>query len=105
MEPLQACIEQDERIERKFNSCHPLTTTLRPSFSGKVSRAGITHFYLSSLLQSLFHFYVFRVVVWSMVLGSFAFWDFGCEKVLRYFRRVLKASFLYLFNYLTVRLI
>lgn len=25
---------------------------------GKVSRAGITHFYLSSLLQSLFHFYV-----------------------------------------------
>lgn len=32
---------------------------------GKVSRAGITHFYLSSLLQSLFHFYVsLKTVGW-----------------------------------------
>lgn len=55
----QTCIQSGVCVEAKAQLVPPPDYITRASVSlGKVSRAGITHFYLSSLLQSLFHFYV-----------------------------------------------
>lgn len=47
-----------EKREKRSTRAIPDYATRASVSLGKVPCAGITHFYLSSLLQSLFHFYV-----------------------------------------------